>query len=135
MTIGAIILIIVGVVVLIIGVAMAMAFFGGGETGEGVVTLILALIIAAALIISPIVYMNTETGKRALKDQKSNFGDGIERVVKVYDVSGELIEQYEGKFDIETSNSNGTPYILFDDDKGKRHIIYYTTGTIIVDEK
>lgn len=135
MTIGAIILIILGVVALIIGVATAVAFFGGGDTGEGVVTLILALIIAAALIISPIVYMNTETGKRALKDQKSNFGDGIERVVKVYDVSGELIEQYEGKFDIETSNSNGTPYILFDDDKGKRHIIYYTTGTIIVDEK
>ena len=26
-------------------------------------------------------------------------------------------------------------YILFDDEEGKRHIIYYTTGTITVDEK
>lgn len=135
MTIGAIVSIVFGVVFLIGGLVLGIVIISDGSTGAGITTIVLALLLAAALIITPFVYMGTETGKRALKDQKSNFNNGIERIVKVYDVSGELIEQYEGKFDIEVSNSSGTPYIVFDDDKGKRHIIYYTTGTIIVDEK
>lgn len=67
-----------------------------------------------------------------MKDQQSNLNGGIERVVSVYDIDGDLIVQYSGKFDIETDRES---YILFDDEQGKRHIIYYTTGTIIVDEK
>ena len=50
----------------------------------------------------------------------------------VYDVNGKLIEKYEGKFDVETDHDN---YILFDDEEGRRHIIFYKTGTVIVDEK
>lgn len=76
-------------------------------------------------------YANTATGKRALKSQKSNFQNGIERTVRVYDVEGDLIQQYEGKFDIEYDSDR----ILFDDENNKRHIIYYTTGTVIIDEK
>lgn len=135
MTIGAIISIVFGAIVLIGGVIFSICLFNDLETGAGIMFLIVSVVLAATLIISPFVYMKTETGKRALKDQQSNFNNGIERIVNVYDVSGELIKQYEGKFDIEVSNSSGTPYIVFDDDKGKRHIIYYTTGTIIVDEK
>lgn len=75
---------------------------------------------------------NSEAGRRALKDQQANLRGGIERTVTVYDIDGEIIEQYSGKFDIETDRQS---YILFDDEQGKRHIIYYTTGTIIVDEK
>ena len=75
---------------------------------------------------------NSASGQRALKDQRSNLSGGIERVVSVYDITGELIQQYSGKFDIETDRES---YILFDDENGKRHIIYYTTGTIVVDEK
>ena len=52
--------------------------------------------------------------------------------MSVYDINGILIKQYDGKFDIETDRNN---YILFDDETGKRHVIYYTTGTVIVDEK
>lgn len=135
MTIGGIISILVGVVVLVLGIALGAMAISGDEGGVGITLIVIALVIAAIMIISPIVYMKTESGKRALKDQQSNFNNGIDRIVKVYDVSGEIIEQYEGKFDIEVSNSSGTPYIVFDDEKGKRHIIYYTTGTIIVDEK
>lgn len=135
MTIGGIVAIIIGGLVLVGGVTISICMISDGDTGVGASVMVLALLLAATLIITPFVYMGTEKGKRALKDQKSNFNNGIERVVKVYDISGELIEQYEGKFDIEVSNSSGTPYIVFDDDKGKRHIIYYTTGTIIVDEK
>ena len=135
MTIGSIVSIVFGGIVLIGGVLGAAYALSGGEKEVGIGVLVVALILAAGLIITPCVYSSTEAGKRALKDQQSNFNNGIERVVKVYDVSGELIEQYEGKFDIEVSNKSGTPYVLFDDGQGKRHIIYYTTGTIIVDEK
>ena len=135
MTIGCIISVIIGVIILVVGFVLCIAGVKSGDTGFGIGSMIVALILAAALIIIPFVYMNTETGKRALKDQQSNFGDGINRTVEVYDVSGNLIKQYDGKFDVETSNSNGTPYIVFDDENNKRHIIYYTTGTVIIDEK
>lgn len=135
MTIGGIISIVFGGLILVGGLVLGICMCADGESGIGAVTIIVSLIIALALIVTPIVYSNTEAGKRALKDQKSNFGNGINRVVEVYDVSGELIKTYEGKFDVEVSNESGSPYILFDDEKGKRHIVYYTTGTIIVDEK
>lgn len=75
---------------------------------------------------------NSESGRRALRDQESNLNGGIERTVSVYDINGNLIKEYSGKFDIETDRAS---YILFDDENGDRHMIYYTTGTIIIDER
>lgn len=131
MTIGAIISIVLGVIVLIVGVALSIGAFSDSDTALGIGTLIVSLILAAVLIVAPFIYMQTESGQRALKDQKSNFGDGIERTVTVYDINGEIIEQYSGKFDVETTSE----YIIFDDENDKRHMIYYTTGTVIIDEK
>lgn len=131
MTIGSIISLVIGGIVLLVGIGVAIWGFIEQDTGMAIGVLIFAIILGAILIVSPIVYMNTEAGARALKDQQSNFNAGIERVVKVYDVNGELIEQYEGRFDVETTSS----YVLFDDENDKRHMIYYTTGTIIIDEK
>ena len=65
-------------------------------------------------------------------DMANSYVELIERTVSVYDVNGQLIKEYSGKFDIETDRES---YILFDDEDGNRHMIYYTTGTIIVDEK
>lgn len=76
--------------------------------------------------------LNTESGKRAYKDQQSNLNGGITRTVQVYDVNGQLIKEYSGKFDVETDKET---YVLFDDEDGKRHIVYFTTGTIVIDEK
>ena len=76
--------------------------------------------------------LNTESGKRALKTQQSNLHGGITRRVTVYDMEGDTIAAYEGKFDVEHKNNENR--IMFDDENGKRHIIYYTTGTITVDE-
>lgn len=73
----------------------------------------------------------TESGQRAIKDTKSNFGDGINRIVTVYDIDGEIIQQYEGKFDVDYDSER----IKFDDEKGKRHVIYNKAGTVIIDEK
>ena len=75
-------------------------------------------------------YGNTESGKRAFKTQKSDLEGGINRDVKVYDATGGLIKEYSGKFDIEYDDDR----ILFDDENGKRHTIYYPTGTVIIDE-
>ena len=131
MTIGSIVFIIFGVIILIVGVVLAIGSFIDQDTGFGVGILLVAILMSALCIVSPIIYMQTESGQRALKDQKSNFGDGIERTVTVYDINGEIIEKYNGKFDVETTSE----YIIFDDENDKRHMIYYTTGTVIIDEK
>ena len=75
-------------------------------------------------------YNSTEVGKRARKSQDSNFNGGITRRVRVYDMDGDILEEYEGKFDVDY----GSERILFDDENNMRHVIYYKSGTVIVDE-
>ena len=90
------------------------------------------IILIVVLWVGLYVYYNcTEEGARALKTQKSNFNGGIERVVTVYDMNGNVIEEFEGKFDVDYSDER----ILFDDENGNRHVIYFKTGTVIVNEK
>lgn len=133
MTIGCWISVIIGGVLLLCGLVAGISLLISENTGEGVGTLIIAFIIGVVLIAVPIIYSNTNSGKRALKDQKSDFGTNEEqREVVVYDINGNVIKKYGGKFDIETDHDK---YILFDDENNKRHIIYYTTGTVIIDEK
>lgn len=94
-------------------------------------TIIVSVVLAILLLIGMLWWFgNTEAGRRAMKSQQSNFNGGIERNVRVYDVNGGLIQEYSGKFDVDYDNDR----IIFDDEKGKRHIIYYPTGTIIIDE-
>ncbi len=132
MTIFSIVLLVIGIIVVLVGLVVGAYFIHDDEIGYAIASFIIGVIIGAIMIVGPIVYSNTESGKRALKDQKSNFNSGIERVVSVYDVNGKLIEKYEGRFDVEKDHDN---YILFDDEEGRRHIIFYKTGTVIVDEK
>lgn len=93
----------------------------------GLVGLIISMIILGILLWY---YNSTAAGARAFKSQESNFNMGIERKVTVYDMEGDVIQEYEGKFDVEYDDDR----ILFDDENGKRHIIYYPTGTVIIDE-
>lgn len=131
MTIGAWIGLTVG---LLFCLGIAAACLGAAEcTARTWIVTLAAVLVVYAIPAGAIIWYrsNSESGRRALKDQQSNLQGGIERTVSVYDVNGELIKQYSGKFDIETDRDS---YILFDDEKGNRHIVYYTTGTIIVDE-
>ena len=89
------------------------------------------IVVAIIFIASAFYLTSTEGGKRFTKDLTSDVSGGIPRHVKVYDINGKLIEEYKGTFDIETTNDN---YILFDDENNLRHIIYSTTGTVIIDE-
>lgn len=133
MTLGALISIIFGTICIIGGIALGIWIWSESSAG-GISSMLAGLILGGIFIGGAIFYLNTETGKRAVKDLESELNNGINRTVSVFDVQGELIKKYSGKFDVETGNANGAPYIVFDDENGKRHIIYYTTGTILIDE-
>ena len=95
---------------------------------------VIAVFVAAVvlLLVGMLFYYNkTESGKRAFHTQESNFNGGLERKVTVYDAIGNVLYEYEGKIDVEYENGK----VLFDDENGKRHVIYYNTGTAIVEEK
>ncbi len=113
---------------LILGVVIAVC----AESIPGkILGIIVCIAIAVGIWVAGWFYCtHTEDGKRALKTQQSNFGGGIERKVTVYDIEGDIIAEYRGKFDVEYDNDR----ILFDDENGMRHIIYYPTGNVIIDE-
>lgn len=129
MTIGTIILCsVLALCLLILGVVIAVC----AESIPGkILGIIVCIAIAVGIWVAGWFYCtHTEDGKRALKTQQSNFGGGIERRVTVYDIEGDVIAEYRGKFDVEYDNDR----ILFDDENGMRHIIYYPTGNVIIDE-
>ena len=132
MTITCIVIIIIAA---LFGLGIAAFLFYIGKEDKSTAFCIAGSITVAATIAVCIVIgwrqLKSESVRRARKDQQSNLNGGIERTVSVYDINGDLIEQYTGRFDIETDRES---YILFDDEAGKRHMIYYTTGTVIIDE-
>lgn len=123
--------VIVALILIIVGLSAGVSL-GDGETAPVVVGLLCGVIASAIILGFMLWYFgNTEKGKRAMKTQESNLNGGIERTVKVYDINGEIVAEYEGKFDVDHNQSR----IIFDDENGKRHIIYYNMATVIIDEK
>ena len=105
----------------------AISESGAGVAIGGLIGVIISIFICLGMFWY---YDNTQSGARAMKSQESNFNNGIQRKVTVFDVEGDVIAEYEGRFDIEYDDDR----ILFDDENGLRHIIYYPTGTVLVDE-
>lgn len=66
-----------------------------------------------------------------VKDWQSEFGNGLNRVVKVYSMDGKLLETYEGRIDIEYDDSR----VIFQINGGNRIAIYTKTATVVVEEK
>ena len=114
------------------GCYIAYALHHEADNTNGAILAVGITVIALAVTwIFPIwFYSSTEAGKRDMKTQDSNFNNGIEREVIVYDMDGDIIQTYTGKFDIEYEDER----ILFDDENGLRHVIYFKTGTVIVNE-
>lgn len=124
----------VGGIIFCVICSILVAFLGitiGSKTNLLVGFLVFVILMVGVWGGSYWYYNNTASGARAVKDQQSNFNNGIERHIVVKDYSGGIIAEYEGKMDIETNNET---YVLFDDEEGKRHIIYNTTGFILIDE-
>ena len=99
---------------------------------------IIALIIEFVLLVAMVggcaaYHTKTESGKRSLKTWQSETTGGIDRTVTVYDINGEEVARYSGRFDVEESSQEGVVKIKFDCN-GKRHIIYAQTGTVLIDE-
>lgn len=67
--------------------------------------------------------ISTASGNRALKDYQINIQKGIEREIVITAEDGREIFRYDGKIDIESDHKDN--YIKFDDENGKRYIIYY----------
>lgn len=77
--------------------------------------------------------LQSQSGQRALKSTESEWENGITRTVTVYDATGNELTSYTGTFDVTYDDATGR--VMFDDiDTGKRHIIYFKTGTVTVDE-
>lgn len=99
-----------------------------------VIAFLVELIIFGLITIGCSVYnTHTESGKRSVNSWDSEVNGGIERTVTVYDMQGEEIAKYHGKFDIQENAQDGIVKVKFDCD-GKRHIIYAQTGTVLIDE-
>lgn len=99
-----------------------------------IIALVIEAILLAAMIGGCAAYhTKTESGKRSLKTWQSETTGGINRTVTVYDIKGEEIAKYTGRFDVEESSQEGVVKIKFDCN-GKRHIIYAQTGTVLIDE-
>lgn len=129
MTIGA--WIFFGFIVVVITVGTIFICFEADNPFTTVTVILLAIVLTVSIFFGMRwYYQNTESGGRALKTQESNFNGGITRQVDVYDMEGDLLKTYKGKFDVEWYDDR----ILFDDEKGLRHVIYFSTGTIVVDE-
>ena len=100
---------------------------GKGAIAGGIIGILIAIFVLFGM---HWYYNNTAKGQRALKTQESNFENGLQRTVTVFDINGNIIYQHEGKIDVEYDECR----ILFDDEDGKRHVIYYTTGTVLIEE-
>ncbi len=129
MTVGGWI-IFMAIAVFVAGISILLGATIGEYKGAIVGAVVAVVLIILLLFGMRWYYNNTAKGQRAFKTQESNFKNGLQRTVKVFDVNGNIIYQYDGKIDIEYDECR----ILFDDENGKRHVIYYTTGTVLIEE-
>jgi hypothetical protein len=89
-----------------------------------------AVAVLVVIVAISIFAFNTAGGKRTLKSWSSSISNGIEREIIVYDAVGNELYRQQGKFDIDYESER----ILYDDEKGLRHTIYFKDGIIIVNE-
>lgn len=128
MTIG---LWVTAIIIAVIGIICSIGFFTSSST-SGSIALLLTFIITASFIGGGFWWCNnTASGARALKDQESEFNNGIMREITITAEDGREIYHYIGRCDIETNDN----YIIFEDEQGLRQMIYWgVTDTIIISE-
>lgn len=86
------------------------------------------------IILALILVLGTITGcaslDRAVTDVKSEVGNGLNRTINIYTLTGEPIATYKGKIDIEVSEGGKVKF----DHNGKRYIYYNCTIETIADK-
>lgn len=127
-----------------IALIVMLVLFGGAGAGltfettykakPTIIAALVGILIAILIFIGMGIYnTHTESGKRAVKTWESEKSGGLNRIVHVYDMEGDEIATYKGKFDVEENADAGIVKVKFDLN-GERHIIYGSTGTIVIDE-
>ena len=96
---------------------------------------IAAICIGLLMVIALVFWLyGTQSGARAQKTWSSNTGGGLTRIVTVYDMEGDQIDQYKGKFDVDADENR----IIFDipqpDGSSRRVQIWSSTGTVTIKE-
>lgn len=129
MTVSAIILL---VILGVLGLIMVIGTFLSMDSKCGIIALLVFVLVMLACIFGfKWYYSSTASGVRALKDQESNFNNGLNREITITAEDGREIYHYKGKCDIETQDR----YILFEGEDGLRRTIYWgITDTIIIKE-
>lgn len=121
-------------IVLIGGIALGAFLLYDGTLGGGIGTIFGAVLLSILIACFGFWWCNnTADGARALKDQQSNFNNGLNREIVVLAPDGREIFYYKGRCDIESDHSDN--YILFEDEDGLRRMIYYgITDTVLIME-
>lgn len=121
-------------IALLVGLVFGGAFLYEREVGRGLGILLGTVIISILIACFGFWWCNnTADGARALKDQQSNFNNGLNREITVLAADGRVIFQYRGKCDIESDHADN--YILFEGEDSLRRMIYYgITDTVLIME-
>lgn len=117
------------------GLSLTILLFTDDEVRGGIICLVITFALIGGMMLG-INWWHTSTaeGTRAMRDYTSNINNGYEREITVTAEDGRIIYHYSGKIDIETDHEKD--YILFDDENGKRHIIYYgIQDTVLIIDK
>lgn len=91
---------------------------------------IIRIISCICIIVLLVSIFGRESFKRYFKTLFSDFSGGLNRTVTIYDINGNETKSYTGKFDVDYDNDR----IIFDDENGKRHMIFIKTGSVTIDE-
>ena len=121
-------------IVLIGGIALGAYLLYDGTLSGGIGTIFGAVVLSILIGCFGFWWCNnTADGARALKDQRSNFNNGLNREITVLAADGREIFHYKGRCDIESDHTDN--YILFEDEDGLRRMIYYgITDTVLIME-
>jgi hypothetical protein len=119
-------------VAIVIGLVIAALVWASDSTMGAIITILITAIVAGGICWGGHWYCgSTAEGIRAMKDQQSNFDNGLNREIIITAEDGREIFYYKGKCDIEHNDG----YILFETEDSKRMMIYYgITDTIIISE-
>ena len=87
------------------------------------------LIALALITVTAFGLTGCESWDRFTKTLGSDFGGGLQRKVTAYDYNGNVLYEYEGKIDIQMSETR----VLFDTEEDKRVSLY--NAIVIVEEQ
>lgn len=118
---GWFVFIILGLLFLVIGIGCSVALHDYNNNIGAITSMVITVAVIVGLFFGMRWYFqNTASGQRALVDQKSDMGNGLERTITVYTADGNIIAHYEGKIDL---GNNDGGYVVFDFE-GKRYMYY-----------